>query len=190
METENVGMAELLAGLANAPRRGLPPVDLWIPPLCGDSDMHIRRDGTWHYRGTPILRPHMVRLFASILRKDEEGYALVTPVEKVAIKVEDAPFVAINLVASAEGLDAETQVGDALAIGPLQPLRFETGAHAGLKPYVLVRGGLWALFSRAATVDLLAEASIEFVQGVAWLGLRSRGSFFTIAPADSFEGQV
>ena len=180
-------MADLLAGLGNAPRRGLPPVDLWTPPFCGDIDMRIRRDGTWHYRGTPILRPQMVRMFASILRKDEDGYVLVTPVEKVAIEVEDAPFVAINLAVSGAELNAETQVGDTLAIGPLQPMRFEIGAHGGLKPYVLVRGGLWALFSRAASAELLAHASVESVRGADWLGLRSRGSFFAIAPADSFE---
>ena len=188
MQFENGGITQLLRGLGDGPQRGTPPVDLWTPPYCGEIDMRIKRDGTWHYRGTPIMRPQMVRMFSSILRKDEDGYRLVTPVEKVAIEVEDAPFVAAILNVIADGFRVVTQVGDDVTIGPLHPLRFELGAHDGIKPYVLVRGGLWALFSRAATTELLTKASIEQIDGVDWLGLRSQGSFFAMAPTANFEG--
>ncbi len=188
MQFENSGIMHLLRGLEDGPQRKTPPVDSWTPPYCGEIDMRIKRDGTWHYRGTPILRPQMVRMFSSILRKDEDGYRLVTPVEKVAIEVEDAPFVAAIFNVVADGFSVVTQLGDEIAIGPLHPLRFESGAHDGIKPYVLVRGGLWALFSRAATVELFAKASIEEINGVVWLGLNSRGSFFAMAPTAQLEG--
>ncbi|MBV1705813.1 MAG: DUF1285 domain-containing protein [Hyphomicrobiales bacterium] len=178
----------LLRGLEDGPQRRNPPVDLWTPPHCGDIDMRIRRDGTWFYRGTPITRPQMVRMFSSILRKDKDGYRLVTPVEKVAIEVEDAPFVAAIFNAAAEGFNVVTQLGDDIAIGPLHPLRFESGAHDGIKPYVLVRAGLWALLSRAATIELFASASMVQIEGASWLGLASRGEFFAIAPAAQIEG--
>ncbi len=187
MKTEKIDIPDLLRGLEGRPSRGAPPVDSWTPPFCGDIDMRIARDGTWYYRGTPILRPQMVRMFSSILRKDEEGYRLVTPVEKVAVTVEDAPFVVVSITVGTEGLNALTQVGDTVALGPLQPLRFESGAHDGLKPYVLVHGGLWALFSRAATTDLMNQAEVHPHEGDDWLGIASRGSFFPIAPARSLE---
>ena len=94
-------------GLAQSARaaktRGLPPVDQWNPPFCGDLDMRIARDGTWFYMGTPIGRPELVRLFSTILRKDGDSYVLVTPVEKVGITVEDAPFIAVDFEATGAG---------------------------------------------------------------------------------------
>lgn len=137
-------------------------VDTWDPPYCGDIGMAIRRDGTWIYQGSPIARPALVKLFASILRKDADGRTyLVTPVEKVDVHVEDAPFLAVELAVSGSGsaqiLTFRTNVDDVVAVGPGNPLRFcrqEPGG--GLKPYVLVRGRLEALVTRAVYADLVA----------------------------------
>src|SRR5438270_6622901 len=111
--------------------KGLPPVHLWNPPFCGDLDMRIARDGTWFYNGTPIGRPALVRLFSTILRKDEDRYVLVTPVEKVGIRVEDAPFLAVELAQEARdngrALKFRTNVDDWVEVGPDHPLRFEAG---------------------------------------------------------------
>ncbi|MGH8515478.1 MAG: DUF1285 domain-containing protein, partial [Gammaproteobacteria bacterium] len=129
--------AEATSGPAQRP---LPPVEQWNPPFCGDIDMKIARDGTWFYGGTPIRRPALVRLFSTILRKDHEGYVLVTPVEKVGITVEDAPFLAVKMTATQQGADQVlwflTNVGDWVEAGTLHPIRFEKGACDGIKPYV------------------------------------------------------
>jgi hypothetical protein len=147
------GLAALAAevGQLAKPR----PVERWNPPFCGDIDMEIAADGSWSYMGTPIGREALVRLFASILRRDPDGrHVLVTPVEKVGIRVVDAPFLAVDMSAEGPGRDQtltfRTNVGDVVAAGPEHPLRFalETGT-GGLKPYLLVRGGLEALVSRA-----------------------------------------
>ena len=134
--------AEPLRGLAEArrqfPERGPAPVHLWNPPFCGDIDMRIARDGTWFYRGTPIGRPALVKLFASILRKDLERYVLVTPVEKVGITVEDAPFLGVAFEREGEDetqvLTLRTNVDDFVKISEKNPLRFEPGASEGRKP--------------------------------------------------------
>ena len=110
--------ADGIAASAKAAQKGkgLPPVHLWNPPFCGDLDMRIARDGTWFYLGTPIGRPELVRLFSTILRKDGDKYFLVTPVEKVGITVDDAPFVAVDFEAAGQGRDRTltfiTNVGD------------------------------------------------------------------------------
>src|SRR5947209_11503564 len=131
------------AHAAGGEQRRLPPVHLWNPAFCGDLDMRIARDGTWFYNGTPIGRPALVRLFASILRKDEDRYVLVTPVEKVGIKVEDVPFIATSMRREAgpasegkngQSLLFETNMGDVTRAGSEHPLRFERGAHDGVKP--------------------------------------------------------
>lgn len=115
--------------------------------------MRIARDGTWFYGGTPIARPALVRLFSTILRKDSDGYVLVTPVEKVGIKVEDAPFLAVEMIVARQGADQVlrflTNVGDWVEAGINHPIRFEKAAFDGIKPYILVRGDLWALATRA-----------------------------------------
>ena len=120
--------AEGLAASARAVRakgKGLPPVHLWNPPFRGDLDMRIARDGTWFYLGTPIGRPELVRLFSTILRRDGDDYFLVTPVEKVGITVDDAPFVAVDFEAEGTGaaqtLRFETNVGDHVTAGPRHP---------------------------------------------------------------------
>jgi hypothetical protein len=155
------------------------PVERWNPPYCGEIDMRIAADGTWHYRGSPIGREALVRLFASILRREPDGrHVLVTPVERVGIKVEDAPFLAVE-VAAGEGADRvltfRTNVGDIVAAGGEHPLRFETEPNTeGLKPYLRVRGGLEALATRALALELVDMA--EEKDGVA--GLWSGGVFF------------
>ncbi|MCY3996329.1 MAG: DUF1285 domain-containing protein, partial [Rhodobacter sp.] len=136
-----------------ASRRGPPPVHLWNPPFCGDLDIRIARDGTWFYLGTPIGREELVKLFSSVLRRDDDGYFLVTPVEKVGITVDDAPFVAVDFEVRGKGRDQiltfTTNVGDSAAAGPDHPIRVERDGRTGEpSPYVLVRARLEALIDR------------------------------------------
>lgn len=163
---------------------GLPPVHLWNPPFCGDLDIRIARDGTWFYLGTPIGRFELVRLFSSILKLEEGRYYLVTPVEKVGITVDDAPFVATDFDASGEGeaqvLTFTTHVGDSAVAGPEHPIRVirdpETGEPA---PYVMIRAGLEALIDRKSFYRL-AELGAHHD---GWFGLWSGGSFFPMIPS-------
>ena len=186
---------EALKGLvaaAEGAKRGPAPVHLWNPPDCGDIDMRIAADGTWFYCGSPIGRLPLMQLFASILRKDGDRYVLVTPVEKVGLKVDDAPFLAVELAAAGEGEDVtltfRTNVGDVVTAGEEHPLRFERGASEGLKPYLRVRGGLWALVKRALYYDLVALGGAEPWRGAAWFGVRSARVFFPMCPASEIEG--
>ena len=173
----------LATAARTAQSKGPPPVERWNPPFCGDIDMRIARDGTWHYLGTPIDRPALVKLFASILRKDPEGFRLVTPVEKVGITVEDAPFLAVEMrVGEGPGgqvLSFRTNADDWVAAGPDHALRFEPGASEGIKPYVHVRGGLWALVTRALFFDLVDLG--EAVPGEAKFCISSGGVRFDVA---------
>ena len=172
-------------------QRALPPVEQWNPPFCGDIDMRIARDGTWFYGGTPIARPALVRLFSTILRKDSDGYVLVTPVEKVGIKVEDAPFLAVEMIVARQGADQVlrflTNVGDWVEAGFNHPIRFEKAAFDGIKPYILVRGDLWALATRALVLDLVEIGEIGEHDGVRCFGVTSACSFFPMANADEVE---
>ena len=183
--------AENLAAAAReAGRKGLPPVHLWNPPDCGNIDMRIARDGTWFYLGTPIGRPAMVRLFSTILRRDGEKFVLVTPVEKVGITVDDAPFVAVDFTTEGTGeaqvLHFLTNVGDETTAGPDHPLRFAFDATTGEpSPYVHVRGGLEALIDRKSFYRLVDLAVTARLAGEDWLGLWSSGQFFPLARADS-----
>jgi len=182
--------AENIAASAQAAAKdgGLPPVHRWNPPFCGDLDMRIARDGTWFYQGTPIGRPALVRLFSTILRKDAERYFLVTPVEKVGITVDDAPFVAVDVEAAGEGraqtLRFVTNVGDAVTAGPEHPIRVvrdpDTGEPA---PYVLVRAALEALIDRKSFYRLVELGVHEQHAGESWFGLWSGGEFFAIIPS-------
>ncbi len=181
---------EALVSRATRAGKGLPPVERWNPPFCGDLDMEIKRDGTWFYLGTPIGRMPLVQLFSTVLRKDEDGNTyLVTPVEKVGIRVEDAPFLAVEVNASGEGDDQvltfRTNVGDVVEAGPDNPLRFvdEEGTD-GLKPYLLVRGRLEALVARPVMYEL-AELGEEIeVDGTPMFAVRSKGAVFPVMPAD------
>ena len=166
--------------------RGPAPVHLWNPPYCGEIDLRIARDGTWYYCGSPIGRPALVQLFASVLRKDPERFVLVTPVERVGIVVEDAPFLGVELAREGEGasqiLRLRTNVEDRVEISPKNPLKFLPGDSGGLKPYVLVRGDLWALVKRALFYDLVAWGEPGVVEGEAFYGVHSGGGFFPMAP--------
>jgi uncharacterized protein len=179
------------ARAAGGERRRLPPVHLWNPDFCGDIDMRIARDGTWFYNGTPIGRPALVQLFSTILRKDEDRYVLVTPVEKVGIKVEDAPFLAVEL-AKETGEDGRklrfrTNVEDWVEAGPDHPMRFEPGESGGLKPYVHVRADLWALVKRALFYDLVDLGETRSIDGEDMFGIASNGVFFPMIRADQLE---
>lgn len=173
---------------AAAKGKGLPPVHLWNPPDCGDLDMRIARDGTWFYLGTPIGRKELVRLFSTILRKDGDRYVLVTPVEKVGITVDDAPFVAVDFEVSGEGRDQvltfETNVGDFTVAGPEAPIRVERDAETGEpSPYVLVRAELEALIDRKSFYRLVEIGAHHEIDGARWFGLWSSGVFFPVIPS-------
>lgn len=167
--------------------RRLPPVLDWNPAYCGEIDMRIAADGTWFYGGTPIGRPALVKLFSSILRKDPERHVLVTPVERVGIRVDDAPFLAVAMERVDDGrgptLRFRTNVDDIVEVGDDHPLRFETGASDGIKPYVRVRHDLWALVKRALFYDLVELGETRNVDGTDMFGVVSAGAFFPIAPA-------
>jgi hypothetical protein len=172
--------------------RGLGPAPSWNPPDCGDIDMRIAADGTWFYCGSPIGRAPLVQLFASVLRREGERYVLVTPVEKVGITVDDAPFLAVGMLLESEAeqprLKFRTNVEDLVTVDSEHPLRFEHGASDGLKPYVRVRDDLWALVKRALFYDLVDLGGIERVVNEDWFGVRSCGLFFPMSRASEIEG--
>jgi hypothetical protein len=177
--------AEGLAQAAAEAGRGPPPVHLWNPPFCGDIDMRIARDGTWFYQGTPIGRPAMVRLFAGIIRREGDDYFLVTPVEKVGITVDDAPFVAVDVEAVEGGVAFVTNVGDRVVAGPEHPIRVLRDAATGApSPYVMVRRGLEARIDRKSFYRLVEMGEIR--EG--WFGIASGGAFFAILPEGELEG--
>ncbi|WP_179378192.1 DUF1285 domain-containing protein [Jannaschia marina] len=164
-------------------KRGAPPVHLWDPPFCGDIDIVIKRDGTWFHEGTPIGRPGLVRLFSSILKKEGDEHFLVTPVEKVRLQVEDAPFVAVDFTAADGTITFETNVGDRVTAGPDHPIRVTFADDGEPSPYVEVRRGLEALIDRKSfyrLVDLGEEREGQF-------GVTSGGAFFPIIAAAALE---
>ena len=159
----------------------LPPVERWNPTHCGDSEMRIARDGTWFHQGSPIGRPAMVRLFSTILRREPDGkYVLVTPVEKLDIAVEDAPFTAVEMKAEGDGRESRLafrlNTGDLVTAGPEHALRF-AGTPDAPRPYLHVRGGLEALVARPVYYELatLALAGEDHPPGI-W----SAGAFFPL----------
>ena len=166
--------------------KGLPPVELWNPPFCGDIDMRIAGDGLWYYMNSPIGRKPLMKLFASILRYDADGkYYLVTPVEKCGIRVDDAPFLAIRMAVSgadrSQKISFETNVDDEFVLGPDHPMRVaDEAGTGGLKPYILVRRNLEALVSRALFYDLVALGVTEGE----WFGVWSSGVFYPMQKAD------
>ncbi|OIP87127.1 MAG: proteophosphoglycan precursor [Rhodobacterales bacterium CG2_30_65_12] len=183
--------------LAKAARRavnkGPAPVHLWSPPFCGEIDIRIRRDGTWDYLGTPIARVELLKLFASILKREGDAFFLVTPVEKVRIRVDDAPFVAVDVEAqgagAAQALTFTTNLGDSVVAGPEHPIRVERSADTGEPaPYVELRDGLEALIDRKSFLRLVELGGDALHQGKRWFGLWSRGVFFPVIPSDELAG--
>ena len=180
-----------LESLAAALGKGkYPPVEKWNPPFCGDLDMRIAVDGTWFYLGTPIGRPALVRLFASVVKREDGRYFLVTPVEKVGIRVDDAPFLAVEMEIENRGpqqsLIFRTNVDDVVRCDAEHRLRFEPEAGTGgLRPYLHVRRDLWAKVSRALFYDLVARGEERALNGQRMFGIASGAEFFVMAPADS-----
>lgn len=182
------GSGQALSGLeeliASSSEGGLPPVHLWNPPYCGEIGMRIASDGTWFYQNSPIGRKRLVRLFSSVLRRDEDGrHYLVTPVEKIGIDVDDAPFLAVEMLVEGVGqkqkLSFRTNVDDVVHCGADNPLRFELEERSGgLKPYLLVRGRLEALVTRALYYDLVELAVWRGEGAQARFGIWSSGAFF------------
>lgn len=171
-------------------RRGPAPVHLWDPPFCGDLDMRIARDGTWFYLGTPIGRPALVALFGTILKKEGEKYFLVTPVEKVGITVDDAPFVAqdFNPVDEGRALEFRTNLDETAVAGPDHPIRVERDPETGEpSPYILIRSNLEALIDRKSFYRLVDLGTVEAIDWQDWFGVRSSDVFFPIIPADELE---
>ena len=162
-----------------------PPVHLWHPAHCGDSWMRIASDGAWFHEGSPIGRPELVRLFASILRREADGsHVLVTPHEKLSIIVDDAPFVAVEVTTDGHGaarrLIFRTNVDDLVEAGSDHALRVETAADGTPRPYLHVRAGLEALVNRAVFYQL---ADLALAEGRTPPGLWSGGVFFPFMPA-------
>ncbi len=177
----------------SAGKKGPPPVHLWDPEFCGDLDMRIARDGTWFYLGTPIGRMPLVKLFSSIIRKDGDDYFLVTPVEKVGITVDDAPFVAIDFDVTGSGENQEiiftTQVDDIATAGPDNPIRVKRNPETGEpSPYVLIRTNLEALIDRKSFYRLVDIGTHSYFEGESWFGVWSKGTFFPIIPSAELEG--
>jgi hypothetical protein len=184
------GLDELAGSLRRAGAKGPPPVHLWNPPYCGDIDMRIAADGTWFYMKTPIGRAPLVKLFASVLKREGDKYFLVTPVEKCGIAIDDAPFLAVEMTVDDSGSDRvlnfRTNVDDWVTCGPGHPLRFEREARTGgLKPYLHVRRDLWAKVTRALFYDLVELGEEREIDGTGQFGVTSGNEFYIMAPAES-----
>lgn len=186
------GQSDLAAAVSGAMHtKGPPPVHLWDPPYCGEIDMRIASDGIWFYQKTPIGRQALVKLFASVLKREDNRYFLVTPVEKCGIVVDDVPFLATRMYVEGEAsntiLRFITNVDDEVVCGPEHPLRFEPEiGTGGLKPYLLVRRNLWAKVTRALLYDLVELGEERDVGTVRMYGVASQGHFFPMAPVDKF----
>ncbi|MGJ5141993.1 DUF1285 domain-containing protein [Bradyrhizobium oligotrophicum] len=173
---------------AGTSAKGLPPVHLWNPPFCGDLDMRIAGDGSWYYMGTPIGRPALVRLFSTILKREGNRYFLVTPVEKVGIRVDDVPFTAVEMRTESDArgplLHFRTNVDDWVACDAEHRLRFEPGDSGGLTPYLHVRADLWAKVTRALYYELVDMGEERMIDGRVMFGVGSGGAFFPMADAE------
>lgn len=187
------GIARLMSAIPAGQRRGLPPVERWNPPFCGDLDMRIGADGSWHYMGSPIARPALVRLFASVLKREGDAYFLVTPVEKVGIKVDDGPFLAVDMaIDQAPGgrrISFRTNMDDVVDVGPAHPLRFIADG-SGFRPYVEVRRGLEARLTRTLAQEIAELVETRDVDGQDMLGIEAGGIFFPIGSAVDGEAQL
>ena len=192
-EAAKPGLGGVIAAAKQAPGRGLPPVHLWNPAHCGEIDIVIRRDGLWFHEGSPIGREALVRLFSTVLRKDADGIYLVTPVEKMKITVEDAPFVAVRVdraksESGGEALRFLTNVGDVVEAGPENAIRVEMDPGSGEpRPYLHVRRGLEALIARPVFYELVEMAQERETADGPQLGVSSNGAWFPVGPARAHE---
>jgi uncharacterized protein len=194
-QTASGGLDAIAGAAKNAAQKGPPPVHLWNPPYCGEIDLRIGSDGTWYYQRTPIGRAALVKLFASVLKREDDQYYLVTPVEKCGITVDDAPFLAVELKVERpdsragridQVLHFRTNVDDWVACGPGHDLRFDPELPTGgLKPYLHVRRDLWAKVSRPLFYDLVELGEERDINGTRMFGIASAGEFYAMAPADS-----
>jgi uncharacterized protein len=188
-KTGQGGLEALAASLPREKRKGLPPVERWNPPFCGDIDMKIAADGTWFYQKTPIRRHALIKLFSSILKREGESYFLVTPVEKVGLIVVDAPFLAVELKVEhgdQQMLAFRTNVDEWVTAGPGHALKFTPEpATGGLKPYLHVRRDLWAKVTRALFYDLVELGEERETGGKRMFGVASNGAFFAMAEASA-----
>ena len=184
-KTGQKSLEGLTASLPRPGNKGLPPVHLWDPPFCGDIDMRIATDGTWFYMKTPIGRPALVRLFAGVLKREGDKHFLVTPVEKVGIAVDDAPFLAVEMKVEGDVLNFRTNVDDWVACGDGHALRFEPEKTGGLKPYLHVRRDLWARLTRPLFYDLVERGEERTVDGRDVFGVASGAEFYVMADASA-----
>jgi len=182
-EAVSGGLEKVTQAAKQAPGRGLPPVHLWNPTHCGEIDIVIRRNGQWLHEGSPIGREALVRLFSTVLRKDPDGIYLVTPVEKMKITVEDAPFVAVRVDRVGEALKFLTNVGDEFEAGPDNAIRVEMDPGGEPHPYLHVRRGLEALIARPVFYELVEMAQERATADGPQLGVSSNGAWFPVGPA-------
>ena len=181
------GLEGVIAAAKQAPGRGLPPVHLWNPAHCGEIDIVIKRDGLWFHEGTPIGREALVRLFSTVLRKDPDGFHLVTPVEKMKITVEDAPFIAVRVDREGEALRFLTNVGDEVEAGPENAIRVEIGVSGEPRPYLHVRRGLEARIARSVFYELVELAEERQTPDGLTLGVASNGAWYPVGPAGAHQ---
>jgi hypothetical protein len=191
-QTASAGLESIVGAAKSASTKGPPPVHLWNPAYCGEIDMRIAADGTWFYQKTPIGRVALVKLFASVIKREGDRYFLVTPVEKCGIVVDDAPFLAVELrimpTPAGRLLRFRTNVDDWVDCGLEHPLRFEPEPETGgLKPYLHVRRDLWAKVTRALFFDLVELGEARMIDGTPMFGVASGTEFFAMAPASDIE---
>ncbi len=181
----NLKGIETIYSFSKSDKKSLPPIEKWNPPFCGDIDMTISKSGKWYYMGSEIKRPAMVKLFSGILRlESDNSYYLVTPVEKVRIQVEDAPFVAVAITKEqSEGVNTvtfRTNLNDEIVLSKENPLSIEIKKNNEPSPYITVRNNLRALISRSVFYELVDLAETIPIDGVPYLAIKSRGEIFKI----------
>ena len=181
----NLKGIETIYSFSKSNKKSLPPIEKWNPPFCGDIDMTISKSGKWYYMGSEIKRPAMVKLFSGILRlESDNSYYLVTPVEKVRIQVEDAPFVAVAITnEKSEGINTvtfRTNLNDEIVLSKENPLSIEIKKNDEPSPYITVRNNLRALISRSVFYELVDLAETISIDGVLYLAIKSQGEIFKI----------
>ena len=181
----NIKGIETIYDFSKRKKKGIPPVEKWNPPFCGDIDMHILRNGKWTYMGSEIKRPAMIKLFSNIIRLDDDGYYyLVTPVEKVRIKVDDVPFVAVSMnKIEDEGvsyLSFTTNVQDEIILSKENPIEIVINDNDEPSPYITIRKNLKALISRSVYYDLINMAEEEIIEDKKFLVIKSNNTLFKL----------